>query len=259
MRNALLLSGLQRNFEPFIENQKKLLIEGNDFDIFIFTSSINSNRTYNDGVISYIDKEDFNTAEKFFYEKYGENLKGIFIDQRGEVFNDYCKLNNIPERKFHKGLLGSYFHVNRGLELIRKYEEENNIEYNLIARARLDCFLLHKFDINNLISEKNQVILSESGGHTDDSCLVFCRENMQTISDFFPHLVEKIKKLSDDDKPVIEEELLSYILSCGLNPIAEHDMICRIGCPIINFREVPYFNKEDLSKLSSLEYKIYYE
>ena len=44
MRKCILLTGLQRNFEPFIENQLNLVINKYNLDVFIFTSDLNSYR-----------------------------------------------------------------------------------------------------------------------------------------------------------------------------------------------------------------------
>jgi hypothetical protein len=77
MKICILLSGLQRNFEPFIENQLNLVINAYYLDVFIFTSNQNALRFYdNNGVIDYVKKEDCANDEAFFESKY-KNLKGI--------------------------------------------------------------------------------------------------------------------------------------------------------------------------------------
>ena len=66
MKIALLLTGLQRNFEPFIKNQLELLIKNNNCDLFIFTSDKMCNRTRIDNEISYIETQKNDNNILFF-------------------------------------------------------------------------------------------------------------------------------------------------------------------------------------------------
>ena len=65
MKICILLSGLQRNFEPFIENQLKFVINKYNLDVFIFTSDENLYRHNNGSVIDYLKQENFTIQKRY--------------------------------------------------------------------------------------------------------------------------------------------------------------------------------------------------
>lgn len=276
MKKALLLSGLQRNFMPFISNQRELLINKNEFDIFIYTSSENNNRKFNDITrkYEYIEKNNVNNDINLFFEKYSKKLKNIIIDN-GEYFREFTEHNKLNElHNFHKGLINSYFKVYSGLKMIEEYEKNNNIKYDIIMRARLDSFLLNDVVINDIKDNKmiiehnnndfeftnNSIILSRSNNHIDDSCFIIFRNNINIMKNFVFFLIDNIKSHENIsiNSFVIEDCLIKYIDNANLNKILINNFICRIGCPIICFQNVKYFEKDDMQNIFSYEYQLSY-
>jgi len=222
MRKALLLSGLQRNFLPFVKNQLELLIKGNDFDIFISTSCENNNRCSDqNGRITYKDSTPIETNQDYFKELYGDYIKDIVIDD-GSLYEKFKEENNIPDiTKFHEGLIKSYLKVYLGIKMIEKYEIENKIRYDFIVRARLDCFLIEKLNINQILSSLryNELIFSENErGHKDDSCFFCNRDHVHIFRDFVFHVVKKannIFTLGSSEEIKIEITLFDYCWERG--------------------------------------------
>lgn len=267
MRKALLLSGLQRNFLPFVKNQLELLINGNNFDIFISTSSENTHRCSDEnGRITYKDSLPINSDHQYFKQLYGESVKEIIIDD-GSLYDKFREENNIPSiSKFHEGLIKSYLKVHLGIKLIEKYETENNIKYDFIIRARLDCFLLGKLDFNHIFGtlRYNEFIFNESSqNHKDDSCFICYRDHLHIFRDFVFHVVKKAVDIFTFNSPEeinIEITLFNYCWEKGFFFTFNQNIICRIGCPSdLKYKNVPFFQKEDINNLSSREYPIDYD
>ena len=255
MKIALLLTGLQRNFEPFIKNQLELLIKNNNCDLFIFTSDKMCNRTRIDNVISYIETQKNDNNILFFQKNYKDYLKNIIIDYNDKLFIEYfSKFSEM--KKFHKNLLQSYFKVTRGLELIKEYEKLNSIKYDIIIRGRLDGFLLNDLSIKTLNINEDEIYMSKSSNHLDDSILIFNRKNLKIVKDFLSHLESKVYQ---DNNIGIEALLIGWLRNNQLNVKFKTNLLCRVGCPNnLLFRSVPFFNKNDISKLKSYEYNIQY-
>lgn len=253
MKIALLLTGLQRNFEPFIQNQLELLIKNNNCDLFIFTSDKMCNRTKIGREISYIENTKNNNDISFFERNYEGFLKDIKVDNNDELFTEYfTKFSNM--KKFHMNLLQAYFKVTRGLELIEKYEKKNDIKYDIIIRGRLDGFLLNDLSIETLNINENEIYMSESNNHRDDSIAIFNRKNLEIVRDFLRHLETKVYQARNIQ---IEGLLFEWLKQNQLKIIFETNLLCRIGCPDkLSFRTVPFFNENDISKLKSYEYNI---
>lgn len=253
MKIALLLTGLQRNFEPFIKNQLELLIKNNNCDLFIFTSNKMCNRTKVGGNISYIENTKNDNDISFFEHNYTGFLRNVKIDNDDKLFNEYfTKFSNM--KKFHMNLLQAYFKVTRGLELIENHEKENSIKYDVIVRGRLDGFLLNDLSIEALNINKNEIYMSESNDHKDDSIIIFNRKNLKVVKDFLSYLETKVYQLNNI---FVEGLLIEWLKQNQLKIIFKSNLLCRLGCPDkLSFRTVPFFRKEDISKLTSYEYDI---
>lgn len=253
MKIALILTGLQRNFEPFIKNQLELLIKNNNCDLFIFTSDKMCNRAKKDNEIYYIEKTKNNNNISFFESNYKPFLKNIQIDYNDDLFTEYFnKFSNM--KKFHMNLLQAYFKVIKGIELIENYEKENNIKYDIIIRSRLDGFLLNDLLIESLNIGQNEIYMSEGNNHKDDSILIFNRKNLNIVKNFLIHLESKVYQVNNIQ---IENLLIKWLRDNQLNIIFKNNLLCRIGCPDnLLFRTVPFFFEIDINKLISYEYNI---
>ena len=253
MRIALILTGLQRNFEPFIKNQLELLIKNNNCDLFIFTSDKMCNRSRKGNEIYYVEKTKNNNDSSFFESKYKPFLKNIKIDYNDELFTEYFKKFSTM-KKFHMNLLQAYFKVIKGLELIENYEKEHNIKYDIIIRARLDGFLLNDLLIESLNIGQNEIYMSQGNNHKDDSVLIFRRNNLNIIKIFLTRLESMVYQ---HHNIVIENLLIKWLTDNHLKIIFKNNLLCRIGCPSnLVFRTVPFFRETDINKLLSYEYNI---
>ena len=261
MKNALLLSGLQRNHYPFIKNQLKLLIEVGNIDVFISTSCENNNRVLNNYNIYYNQNSNFTNDEKYFYDLYGNNLKLVFIDDGSADLNFknlYIKNNNYTTN-FHNGLISSYFKIYTGLQMIINYEILHNIKYDNIMRIRLDGFLLNLFDMTIFDCIKdNELIASKTlENHEDDSCFIVKSCNIRLVQNFIFTL---IKTVSQIQTPIyIEQLFFNYCKENYINIIFKTNLICRIGGYNLLYNTVPYLSYDDFTQLKSLEYKLQYD
>jgi hypothetical protein len=253
---ALLLTGLQRNWLPFIENQTQLLIKDNNFDVFVFTSTENQyrHRDAKNNIIDYESAEPFRNVESLFYDKY-INLKDVIIDD-GSLFSEFSNNYIKGETKnFHLGLIKSYFKIYKGIEMIEKYEEKEGIKYDEILRVRMDCFLLKPFTLKNI--ERDAIYFSKSNeGHKDDAGFLVKRERVNILKDFVFKLIEN---KDQHDNIQVENMLFDHCQCNGLKVYFDENMINRVGCPTrILFKDVPFFKKEFIDSLNSLEYEIKY-
>lgn len=255
MKIGLILSGLQRNFEPFIENQKKCIIEPYNMDVFIYTSNINNNRYIDNNEILYKGKNFFENNEEFFFNKYGTYLKDIYIDYQNKKFNELINNYDISETKsFHINLIQAYFKIYSCIELLEAYEKKKNFKYDIILRGRLDCFVdlnFEKYNINKLDSSK--IYLTESNNHKDDCCILFKRDKLEYIKSFIFYV---ISIRNNEINIHIEKELLDFIKKKYILEFLENYMY-RIGTYNTNssLLRIPHFNHK-LADLYSLEYQI---
>jgi len=253
MKIALLLSGLQRNFKPFIKNQIECLIKKYNCDLFIYTSNENNNRYISDGVIGYKQNKIFNNDENFFYSRYNNYLKLIYIDYNNKNFNEFLNNYDISKTKnFHINLISSYFKVRNCIKLMYDYEQNNNIKYDIVIRARLDFFVNNNFANYNLLEFdlKNNIYGSQFRcGHKDDCFFIMDRKYINIFYDFIFHLLEI--RVSDNNIWV-EKELIDKIEKYT-NLIFLKNFGERIGSntPLKN---IPFFNKDNLNLLYSIEY-----
>jgi hypothetical protein len=260
MKTAILLSGLQRNFEPFIMNQLECVIKRFNCDVFMFTSNENNNRyvnRVNDKFdINYKIEKDIDNDSIFFYNKYGDNLKDICIDNDNKLFNEFISSYDFSNTiNFHKNLISAYFKVHKCVELMENYETKNNIRYDRVIRARLDFFVDNKIrDDINLLDVRNTVYGSKFiSNHEDDCFFVMNRENINLFKNFVFKLIE----IRDRNECISVESELKNCISSKTNLEFLYNLGKRISSKIY-FRDIPYFNEEDITKLKSLEYKIVY-
>ena len=260
MKIGLVLTGLQRNCEPFIKNQLNLLIKNNKCDLFIFTSNTNNDRYANEdySFISYKENKPFTNKESFFKEKYKEFLKDIYIDEDDKLFKDYYKKNVKKDIKFfHYNLLQAYFKVYQGLKLLFNYEKQHSFKYDVVVRARLDGFLLQPLNLSAFSFSNNECYLSEiDDTRKEDSIVITNRNSIEHLYSFIEKVIEKSYQQENID---IEGLLYDHLNNKGLKTVLVKDLYSRIGATYIEYKKIPYFKKQDLKKLTSLEVKISYE
>jgi len=254
MKICILLSGLQRNFEPFIENQLNLVIHAHKLDVFIFTSNQNALRFYDDrGVIDYVKKNNYTNDEAFFKSKY-KNLKGIHIDHDDCKFNEFVKQNNIKKHRNHTlNMINSYFKINECIRMMEEYETKHDFKYDLVIRCRLDFFAYADFLNPHSINLNDNVIylpISKYNNHKDDSGFIMNRNCIE----YFKKFINVIINFNDQSKYIcIENELVDYLQNkyklCFTSQFSY-----RIGVGG-NLHEIPFFNETNMHKLDSIEYK----
>lgn len=250
MRKCILLTGLQRNFEPFIENQLNLVINKYNLDVFIFTSDLNSYRYRAGGNIDYIIKENYNNNENLFKSKY-KNLKDIGIDFNDTKFKNFINKNSIKKCRNHTvNMISSYFKVTECIKLMEKYEKENEFKYDIILRCRLDFFTFYNFfDINNMEKNKIYFPISKFNRHKDDSGILLHRDYLHLLKNF----INVIINYDDKNKFIcIESELFNHFKkNCIIEFIDNLSYRIGVGSKL---SIIPYVNKCDKNKFFSLEY-----
>lgn len=250
MRTCILLSGLQRNFEPFIENQLKCVINKYNLDVFIFTSDENVNRVILHSNIHYITRTKYDNDIQFFYNKY-KNIKSIYIDNENCKFNDFIIKNNIKKNKNHTiNMLSSYFKFNECIKLMEIYEINNNFKYDLVLRCRLDFFAFDDFiNINNI--DKNIIYLpiSKFNNHQDDSGILMNRNCIEYVKEFIQILIN----FNDNDKYIVIETEFNNYLKKKYHIFYTDKLSYRIGV-CANVTNIPYYDNTSKNTLFSLEY-----
>jgi hypothetical protein len=130
MRVAVCFSGGLRNFKHTFLNFNKYLITPLNADVFLYGCE------NKDGVKQNI--EDFNILfkpksfiinNKRFYEKLSNDYPGIL-----------------------KSFIPQMFNIKECYELVKDYENKNNFKYDIIIRARLDCFFFREITNNEIES-----------------------------------------------------------------------------------------------------------
>lgn len=259
MRKCILLSGLQRNFEPFIKNQLECVIKKYCLDVFIFTSDENNNRflKYERNKLKdvrYKNSKKFENDEDFFFKKYGKYLKKIYIDKDNKKFKEFLGTTDLTETKEHtKNLISTYFKVMSCIELMEIYEKEYNIRYDKIIRARLDFFSKNIVDLDSLNLKEN-IYGTIGKGHKDDCFFIMKRENLYIFKNF---VFELLKIKNNTNFIIVETELYKYLEKNKINVETIENLACRIGISG-RYRDIPFFEEEDIKKLKSLEYEIIY-
>lgn len=267
MRACILLSGLQRNFEPFIENQLNLVIRKYDLDVFIYTSSENLVRysrigdQHTSNLVDYVKRDEFTNDEQFFRNKYGDHLKSVYIDRGNHAFNQFLRDYAVSNTRNHTtNVISAYFKIMECIKLMERYESQNGFKYDAVLRARLDFFVLD--DFFNLADFDPNVVympISKFNGHRDDSGFLANRE----VIHHFKHFINRLTTFDDTKDYInIEKQIMDFFLAMVTHMRKTRPMSARyipnltyrigVGC---NVEKVPYYNPLDKDKLFSLEYR----
>jgi hypothetical protein len=250
MKLCILLSGLQRNFEPFIENQLNIVINAHDLDVFIFTSNQNALRFYDsNGVIDYVKRENFANDEKFFKSKY-KNLKGIHIDNDDCKFNEFIRQNHVTKHRNHTlNMINSYFKINECIKLMECYENENNFKYDIVIRCRLDFFAYNDFlNPHTICRTVIYLPMSKYNDHKDDSGFIMHRSCVE----YFKQFINCVIQFNDQNEFIIIEDQLFDYLKKQYQLCFTTQFSYRIGVAG-NLSEIPFLN--ETHKLDSIEHK----
>ena len=252
MKICILLTGLQRNFEPFIDNQINCVINKYNLDVFIYTSDEIAYRYHkNDGTVDYCNKEKSENTIDFFKDKY-KNLKDIYIDYGNSKFNEFISNIKIKKSKNHTiNMINSYFKFNEAIKLMKLYEDSNNFKYDMVLRCRLDFFAFNDFlDLNKVDKRIIYLPFVKHLNYKDDSGILMNRECIEYVEDF----INIIINFNDNDKYIIiENEFHNYLGKKYKLYFTEH-FCYRIGT-IPDVSVIPYYNTLSKNKLFSLEYK----
>lgn len=155
MRIALCISGGLRNYKDTHYSFKHFLLDQNNVDVFFYGLE---------------NKEGKENNIKDFVELY--NPKGFVINTN----EDY---DQIPCNHHIKSSFYGFYNVFKCNELKTKYETENNFQYDIVIRARLDYFLFRPITEEEFNLAKHNVLTPEKWSF---KCVnSFCRSDIFAI------------------------------------------------------------------------------
>ena len=252
MRACILLSVLQRNFKPFIENQLRCVIDKYKLDLFIYTSDENVLRYSTSGynTIDYKMAKSFDTNYEFFRNTYS-SLKGMYIDYNNNLFTEYLKQHNIQKHRNHTtNMISSYFKINGCISLMEEYEKKQGFQYDIVMRCRLDFYSCDDDFVNPFQLDREIIYLpiSRFNRHRDDSGFIMKREYIDYVKDFINVIIEYDDTL---EYIIIESQWHNYLkLKYKILYIPNFAYRIGVGCKP---RTIPYIRNIEL--LESIEYK----
>ena len=153
MKAALLLSGHMRDYKTAYKNQLETIIEPNDCDIFIVTSTVNTfmlidykreeekeGYTYvnNGSCVLETIRYEKNELEEEVKEIYGSRLKEIIIEEE-DIESEETDKTQRPQWK----------RVQQCNRIRQKYELENNISYDAVIRSRADLIFSNQVNVSD--------------------------------------------------------------------------------------------------------------
>lgn len=252
MKACILLSGLQRNFKPFIENQLRCVINKYKLDVFIYTSDENVLRysASDNSVIDYKTSQSFETDEDFFRNAYSSSLKGIYIDHNNEQFTEFLREHNVTKHRNHTvNMISSYFKINGCISLMELYEKQHGFRYDIVMRCRLDFYACDDDFINPYQINPNTVYfpVSRFNRHKDDGGFIIKRAFIDDCKDF----INVIIGFDDRTRYIIIEEQLYHYMKSKHNIAYIPNFAYRIGLGC-RPSTIPYIRNLEL--LESLEY-----
>lgn len=189
MKIALCQIGHVRTWQEVKNNQMEKIIQPLDCDIFIDTSTQNSNPLYNKkGKIRHSWLEDAENIEKILIESFGERLKHKNI------------LEEVVDPGFHRYV--QWQRLSRCLNDIQNFENENQFKYDIIIKSRFDLSFDRsiKDDIGTVV--ENMIYGSrhyDSSLKLHDQFFLGKREEMMKFIDF-PSV---FKKDNNSEKQVV--------------------------------------------------------
>ncbi len=202
MKIAICLSGFIRTWEQSKPSFFTNLVQDNDCDIFI--------HTYNQNYYEYsAQKQDVYYSDEEIKEMFQDlNLKDIIIEDRDKIFDkietDSKKYENIQnykirikessEEKDNFVNLGVRIYdqlrkIHHSNELRKKFERENNFEYDFIVKTRFDVLYVDKINWNSF-TDSNIIYVGEGGtaGFPDDLVGIAKNDPINAYMDRFLYL-----------------------------------------------------------------------
>jgi hypothetical protein len=182
MRIALLISGRATRYEvcllPFLINNSK------NYDIHLFMSINNKKCQYYEIMEEKLNKwlKGINIEEYFI----PENIYNIFTNNPDKKI----PLQNINDKWVPYNILSMFYNDNKSYNMAIKYQEENNIKYDIFMKFRSDIL---NFELNNIPYQNNLHLYN---------CVPICW--------FITHGIHKIKCLSDAIAWGNEETMKNY-------------------------------------------------
>lgn len=178
---ALCLHGFLRTYNKTYNSCLKNIIDIYNPDIFIFAPKTVGSYTGDISKVNCSHDNNIIASEDEVVEKYGGKklVKSVELwDYNDELFIEKAKSFNLPKSSvFNRSparILSFFYHIKKSIELKRKYEEENNINYDIVIRARPDLafyspFILDKKSLNNL---ENTVYSNSYARIVEDHCKI---------------------------------------------------------------------------------------
>lgn len=221
LKIAILFSGGLRNFYETQEWANKFFIDPLNADVF-FHGWCNK-----DGV-----EDNKKTMENYL------NLKKFKILDKNEVLIPIpAVLNDKYPGCAQRGLgmvqaehiLGQLYNIKNSFDIMREYEQENNVRYDIVIRARPDVFWYAKIEDQDLdYASKNQCISTPQhylsvicGSNINDQFALGQNEIMYRYTRIFD-MVETYGKTVPNDQAT--EYFVTYHLNTAMSDIAIRDM-----------------------------------
>ena len=142
MKVALCISGHSRSYKKTYKNQAKNLININDCDIFVFTSDQTSGK----GPPPWSKKINKEVLRQDLEVLYKDELKALAIET--EIPENLPKPNSgdwnwARSTQYHKNYMCN--------KLLKNYQKENNVKYDIVVKSRFDLSFDMKIDIQKIV------------------------------------------------------------------------------------------------------------
>lgn len=211
MKVAVCLSGHVRSFKDthlsLHENLLRPLVglDGN-YDVFIYTCNVND-------MSSWCLKRPSESS-----------TKPVLLTQQDivEVKEAYCpKMMHVEDTDDPTGFdrLPMLRRIYGANELRKYYEKKNNIQYDVVVRARMDTFFLkcNHLVIDNVTENQVSVLkYGKSHGGIYDGFAIADPKTMDVYCDIYKHS-QSYRKMMNDSHVKIEKVLLRYLLDRNIN------------------------------------------
>lgn len=221
MRIALCLSGQPRFIKLGYQFIKKYLLDNNNnIDIFLHAwynpldvdKPYNSAQLYSSGHVGYVEKDtDLFLVDNFKPKKY--------IIEPQIDFSEYSK--NLPNHQNAKKeiMCSIFYSIFKSNELKKKYELENNFNYDLVVRTRYDLAYFDNINFFDYMDNLNKIHVLKNYQEDQDMFNSSCNpmpdifsfsnsKNMDIFSSVFPNM----KQISENlDIPFGERYLGEWV------------------------------------------------
>jgi len=159
MKIAILYTGEYRtpsltNFDNFISNIRNLLDEFSEDEIDIFLTTWhkpNQDIAFNNFKIVDCETQSKYINDILNYEEYEKFLCNY--NNKDPIYNKWTPVEDMQRVSLITPYI--YYKLHRGLNIIKKYSEVNNINYDLIIKTRTDISLHGKLSKNYISSLKD--------------------------------------------------------------------------------------------------------